>query len=180
MSPAPDVVQLKLSTTQGLSNPLSNEKLSSELVGTMEVVVKAPTSVWELDDWIAVYEDGQDQPLVLIPIRGRVLAAVQATPSSVVLPRVVGDAEVYSAECAISSTMGQMIRVRPIDLPAEISATPLTSDRDRADRVCYRLEWRTECRPLNGESRTVTVRFQVETDNGTEILGVSVRCRSLD
>jgi hypothetical protein len=181
VSPAPDVVQLRLSPVLRRAETSSSDKTTEEVVGTVDVEVKAPTSAWTLDNWVAVYEEGRDQPLARVPIRARVLAAFQATPASLVFPRVVGDRDVYSADCDVSSTAGQAIhRIEPLDLPPEIRATRLEADRDKTGRASYRLEWHTEHLPPPGQARTVTVRFQVTTDTGTEIITVPVRCSRLD
>jgi hypothetical protein len=140
------------------------------------VDIVAPSAPWDLKDRIAVYEANKEQPLLTIAIWGRVLPKVQVTPGSLILPRMVRDAEDFTAECTFASTEGLALRVAPNDVPPEITATLLSGNAAK-DRVSYRLEWRSERRPPKRQSRLVTVRFQAEVDGRVEMIAVPVRCR---
>jgi hypothetical protein len=171
-SPAPDRVQLTLSLAGNAPQTVSGR----ELMGTLEVRITAPLVAWELDDRILVYEEGRDQPLLTVPIRGRVLPKVQVSPASIVLPRMVHETPDFTAECTLSSPAGRPLKATPTDLPAAIVVTPL--DRDAAkDRAGYRLEWRAEHRPPPGETRSAMIHFRVEVDGQVEVVNVPVRCR---
>jgi hypothetical protein len=175
-SPAPDQVKLTLSPTRNNSGADSRQGPINDLIATLDIEITAPATAWEIDKSIAIYETDKDQPLLTIPTRGRVLPKVQVTPVSIVLPRMVRDAADFSAECCLASTAGRALRVTPIDLPPEITVTPVTGDI-ALGCARYRLEWRAERRPPRGRSGAVTVRFRAEIDGNAEIITVPVRCR---
>jgi hypothetical protein len=89
---------------------------------------------------------------------------------------MVHNAPDFSMECCLACTAGHPMRVKPIDVPPEIIVTPVRSNT-ATDRACYRLEWRAESRPPQGQSRAATVRFRAEIDGNAEIISVPVRCR---
>jgi len=89
---------------------------------------------------------------------------------------MVHDAADFTVECSLASTAGLALRVAPMDLPPEITATPVIANAGK-DHACYRLEWRAESRPARGQSRAVTVRFRAEVDGSAEIITIPVRCR---
>ena len=177
-SPAPDQVKLTLSPTTNTSGASFRQGPINELIGTLNIEITPPTTAWELNKSIVIYEIGKEQPLLTIPIRGQVLPKVRVTPASIVLPRMVQNAADFSVECCLASTSGHPMRVKPIDLPPEIVVMPVKS-KTATDRACYRLEWRAESRPPQGQSRTVTVRFRAEIDGKAEIITVPVRCRGI-
>jgi hypothetical protein len=142
----------------------------------LDINITAPAAAWELDDRISIYEGDGDKPLLMIPIRARVLPRVRVIPASIVLPRMVRDAANFTGECTLASTAGRTIRVTPVVVPPEISATRMEAHADGCSAV-YRLEWRTDHRPPKGQSRTVTLRFRAKVDGTEDILTVPVHCR---
>lgn len=175
-SPAPDQVKLTLSPTTNSSGAGSGQGPINELLGTLNIEITPPADAWELNKRIVIYEIGKNQPLLTIPIRGQVLPKVRVTPASIVLPRMVHNAADFSAECCLASTAGRPIRLKPTDLPPEITVVPVRSNTT-TNCACYRLEWRAESRPPRGQARIVTVHFRAEIDGKTEIITVPVRCR---
>lgn len=175
-SPAPDEVKLALSPSANISGAGSRQGPINDLIGTLNIEIRPPATAWELNKSIVIYETNKDQPLLTIPIRAQVLPKVRVTPASIVLPRMVHNAADFSTECCLASTAGHPMHVKPIDLPPEIIVTPVTSNT-AADRACYRLEWRAESRPPQGQSRVVTIRFRTEIDGNAEIVTLPVRCR---
>lgn len=175
-SPAPDHVKLSLSPTANISGASSREGPIDDLIRTLNIEITPPAAAWELNKSIVIYETGKDKPLLTLPIRAQILPKVRVTPVSIVLPRMVHNAAEFSTECCLDSTSGHPMRVKPINVPPEITLTPVAGDTVMA-RTCYRLEWRAEYRPPQGRSRSVTVRFSAEIDGNAEIISVPVRCR---
>jgi hypothetical protein len=175
-SPAPGQVRFTLSPTRNISTANPSSERGSELLATLDIDITAPQTAWELDDRLTVYEEGKDKPLLLIPIRARVLPKVQVTPASIILPRMVHEKADFTAECSLVSTAGLEVRVTRIDLPPEITATPVAGTAAKGS-TCYRLEWRAERGPAKGQSRAATVCFRAEVDGKTEVIIVPVRCR---
>jgi hypothetical protein len=150
-----------------------------DLVSALDVTVLAPAAGSELNGDIAIYEAGRTAPTVYIPVRATVPPKLEVSPPSIVLPRRVGEADDYSAECSLSSSKGGPVRVSPDNVPPEVVITP--SDPPAGAREgsrWFRVEWRADRRPTKGELRKVTVRFRVEVGSAVEAVEVPVRCLS--
>jgi hypothetical protein len=99
-----------------------------------------------------------------IPVSGRVVPAVVATPSQIVLPRASASGLVYHAQCLCKNRLGDPLSLT-VEAASEGLAASITPVADTPAVSAVRIEWD----PSRGPSgaRTAKVRLKA-LSNGVE------------
>jgi hypothetical protein len=141
------------------------------LVGQIEVVGNT-VAAGEINGKVQVHMAGESRRPRELTVTGKVLAPVEITPSSIVLPRKSADGLVYSAECICRSTRGEPLSLVVDSIPACLKAEIL-SEGDAALRV-VRITWnpRSKMAPAAGERQRIC--FRAEAGENHSLVNVDV------
>jgi len=169
----PDRVTVRaLSTESGPGAP-TNDPLGT-WIGRVEVTAQTKTA-GPLESEIEIHLTGEHRPPTRIPVRGRIVAPVEVSPSIIVLPRTSEAGPIYSANCVCTSTSGKAIAVTVDSLPKGLAAE-VEETRDDPAQQTVRVEWNptaeSDAKPTS--QRTVSLRAVVD-DRATK-LEIRVLC----
>jgi hypothetical protein len=157
------------------SHDLASQGGKGVPIGRLEVVVDTRT-LGSADAAIQIHLAGEERKPDSIPVVGRVAAAVEATPASLVLPRTSGGGPIYFANCWIRSINSQPLDLSPDPLPPGLTAEVIPGDAEASVRV-VRITWDPEKgRDLAGKGPH-PVRFKTKAGDAGMTLEVSVDCR---
>jgi hypothetical protein len=109
-----------------------------------------------------------------VPVTGTVVAAVEAFPSTVLLPRQSSTGPIYSLECLCRSSSGLPLRLRSEDLPAGISAE-IKSAGDNPNQQTVRVSIKPELTKQAIGDRDNLLRFRAQVGEKEETLVIPLR-----
>jgi len=104
------------------------EAKDGEVVGRLRVSANAPTTPGDIEGAISVSCEARPEPVLVIPVTGRVAHLVELLPSEVRLPRVSSSGPVYTASCicraAAPKSLALRVQKSPPDLKIQIQDVP--------------------------------------------------------
>ncbi|MGI8979756.1 MAG: hypothetical protein ACR2FY_11080 [Pirellulaceae bacterium] len=169
----PNLVSVRILPTSE-EHPISTDRKLGVQIGRLEVIA-VTTLPGPLTNEIEIYLQGEYRPPTVIEVSGRVAAAVEVSPSFLVLPRASEAGPIYFGECVCRSTDGKKFTLTADSPQVGLNVELETPATDSTQGV--RIQWDPKMDvdlPPNGQ-RKVCLRANVE---GREtILEVRVFCR---
>lgn len=169
---------IALRRKQGLADP-GGPALGTP-VAEVEVEVVSPAAAGPLDGRLLVFEEGGEQPLLTIPVRGVVMPRIQVSPSAVVLPRVTGEGLAYSMTCFCRSTEDKPLQLVLEQAPPGLVVSIPSAEGSAAPIRMVTLEWQPSPGAAEGKPQTATVRLKAMVEDVAEIVEIPVICRRPD
>jgi len=148
------------------NQPTRDQFGRGSLIGRMEIVVRSESPA-TVDGKIGVSLDDGDFTPDTVTVSGRVVSAVQASPSSLLLPRSSSSGMLYEATCVCRSMTGKSFRLQVVEVPKGLSSA-VTDTPAPSQTVVIRCEG-------NARSMAGTVRLLAKWDGGEEQLAIPVR-----
>ncbi len=160
VSTCPERVAVRLLPADG-SPPEPKDGSPGAWIGRVEVTARGQEP-GPIDARIAIHLVGEDLPPTLIPVTGRVAAAVEVLPSLLVLPRASDAGPVYFGQCLCRSTEGKPLTVTVDSTPAGFSVQVEAVENVPSQQI-VRIDWKgaKEAEPLQGARGTVRLRARV-------------------
>jgi len=178
-SNAPEHIRVKALRHQ--RRPADPDNLALGMtIGEVDIEVVSPHVAGVLDAHLLVFEQGVEQALFTIPVRGTVQPRVQVSPAAIVLPRVTGDGPIYAATCICRSTDGKPLRVVPDLMPPSLTVTFPEKESNASPTRTFVVEWQAARGADRDQPQTLTVRLQVTTDDQVETVTIPVSIRPLE
>jgi hypothetical protein len=176
LSDRPDLVRVTRFhnwTTDRLDPDRVSEN-SAALLGTIHLELTPPVVPGEFSANIIILSAESANALLTIPVSGRLLPAVQLSPSTVILPRHSAGKPIDLCSLVAKSPIGQVFSLRVVDSAGLHVSLP------RGSAVSHTLEvgWPASARPAPGQSATKTVRFAAEFSDRSLPLSLPVTYRS--
>ena len=144
-------------------------------IGRLEVT--ATTAVpGPLTNEIEIYLQGEHRPPTVIEVSGRVAAAVEVSPSNLVLPRASNAGPIYFGECVVRGTDGKAFTLTADSPPAGLSVVLGTPAADFSQAV--HIEWdpaKDVQRPARGFPK---VRLRANIDGTETTIEIGVYCKT--
>ncbi len=112
-------------------------------------------AVGDINEAVTLRFSGQKKSQLTVPVSGRVVGAVEASPAKLVLPRIGGDGPIYTANCLLRSAKGERLTMVGSTAPPGISV-------DAAQ---------------GGPAETVVLRIAVDPVAGAALAGTTSEVR---
>ncbi len=155
-------------------NAVPTDRRLGVRIGRVEVTA-ATTVPGPLTNEIEIYLQGEHRPPTVIEVSGRVAAAVEVSPSNLVLPRASNAGPIYFGECVVRGTDGKAFTLTADSPPAGLSVVLGAPAADFSQAV--RIEWdptQDVERPPRGFPK---VRLRANVEGKETIIEVGVYCR---
>jgi hypothetical protein len=110
------------------------------LLGRIEITLQKQKP-GPIDGNVKIFLNEDQRKPDLLPVAGRVAAAVEALPSAIVLPRNSSKGPLYFASCICKSTSGAPLTLQLDEAPPEVSVI-LSQVRDCPGVQMARIEWK--------------------------------------
>jgi hypothetical protein len=128
------------------------------------------------DAEVRIILSGEDRPPDLVPVHGRVAAAVEASPPSLLLPRTSDAGPVYSGSCLCQSLEGKPLTLTLASAPEGLTALIMEGDAGASRRVVQ-----ISLDPQRGQSLAggppQVIRFRAKAGDREMMLDIPVTCR---
>lgn len=160
VSTCPERVAVRLLPADG-TLPESKDGSPGALIGRVEVTARGQEPGL-FDGRVAIHLVGEDHPPTLIPVTGRIAAAVEVLPSLLVLPRASDAGPVYFGQCLCRSTEGKPLALT-IDSTPEGFSVQVEAVENVPSQQIIRIDWKgaKEADLLQGARGTVRLRASV-------------------
>jgi hypothetical protein len=96
------------------------EPVGSVSVGLLRITVPACESQEDVRASVSIFCEGRENPVLTVPVTGRVVPLVELSPADVRLPRASGSGPVYAATCVCSSPALKPLTLAVTEAPADI------------------------------------------------------------
>jgi hypothetical protein len=121
VSSAPDRLVVHSLTKSTERSDGKTESLGAR-IGLIDVEFVAPTHPVVFEETVSVLEEGNDQPILQIPVHARVATQVQVAPSTLVLPIMSTEGPVFVATVICSASPDKQLDVQIVASPAHCVA----------------------------------------------------------
>jgi hypothetical protein len=162
----------------GLDRRNERRPTGGRCIGSVDLRLSPPDVPGEIDLQVSVFESDSAEPIVVIPVTGRLLPRFQVSPAVVLLPRQTSSGPSDSITVLVQSPTRQ-----PFDLTIEDSGglevgVPAHSSPKVAHSV--KIAWPLDRRPEPGQTKRQTVKFIVSAGGEGQSLQVLVTYRGFD
>jgi hypothetical protein len=165
--------QVKMKLTQLGSEPADPKNpLLGKSIAKLDVEIRPPTNSGRLESNVFLFENGNAQPILTIPITGAILPRVLVTPSTIVLPRTTGDGVVYEATCLCRSTEKKPVQLSLEKAPNGMAVTFLDDTKKSAMKL-IKVSWPpTEGKASHGQA---SEQIRLRATIGEQVENVEIR-----
>jgi|SRR5579883_441683 len=152
--------------------PAVSPESRGKMVARLEVSVDTQ-SAGSIEERIEIYLTGRPFPTV-VPISGTVLAPVELSPKSLVLPRQSEGKAVYTAKCLCRSSQGKVTEIRTDSCPPDIN---LDFGKDNAQVRFITITWNHAHTNANDPSVRI-VRLKAVVGGAEHDLELKIYCQT--